>query len=294
MMGEDVDLDGGLDGGESSGEGMGAERAMVVRVVDVGGRGIRTATWPGDGRGGPPLLVCNGIGANLEVLGPLARALPGKEVIAFDMPGTGGSAAPALPYRFGRVSRLVIDLLDALGVEGKVDVMGISWGGMLAQALAFEAPERVRRLVLAGTSPGALMVPGRVDVLLRLASPGRYRDLPALRRDAGKIYGGRMGDPAAAAAHAAAIVPPTLRGYLYQLAAIWGWSSLPWLWRIRAPALVMHGRQDPIIPAINAQAMTWLLPKARLVEIDDGHLFMLTSAEETARHLRGFLDEPTL
>lgn len=277
---------------------MNAEREMIERVVDVGGRGIRTATWPGDGQGtadgqgGVPLLVCNGIGANLEVLAPLARALPGVEVVAFDMPGTGGSKAPALPYRFGRVSRLVIDLLDHLGIEGQVDVMGISWGGMLAQALAFEAPARVRRLVLAGTGPGALMVPGRIDVLLRLASPARYRENAAMRRDAGKIYGGRMADPAAAAAHAAAIVPPSLRGYVYQMLAIWGWSSLPWLWRIKAPTLVMHGRRDPIIPTINARTMALLLPHGHLVEIDDGHLFMLTSAEETAEHLRGFLGEP--
>lgn len=272
---------------------MTAERRMIERVVDVGGRRVRTGTWPGDA-GGTPLLVCNGIGANLEVLEPLVRALPDVKTIVFDMPGTGGSPAPALPYCFGRASRWVLDLLAALGVEGKVDVMGVSWGGMLAQALAFEAPERVRRLVLAGTSPGALMVPGRPDVLLRLASPARYRAVAAMRRDAGAIYGGRMADPEAAAVHAAATVPPSLRGYLYQMLAIWGWSSLPWLWRLRAPALVMHGRADPIIPAINARAMALLLPRARLVEIDDGHLFMLTSAEETAVHLRGFLAEPTL
>jgi hypothetical protein len=53
-----------------------------------------------------------------------------------------------------------------------------------------------------------------------------------------------MADPAAAAAHAAATVPPSLRGYLYRMLAIRGWSSLRWLWRIRAPAPVMHGRRD--------------------------------------------------
>ncbi len=95
-------------------------------------------------------------------------------------------------------------------------------------------------------------------------------------------------------AGAAAAVPPSPRGYLYQMLAIRGWSSLPWLWRIRVPARVPRGHGDPIIPTINARVMASPLPRARLVDIDDRHLFMPTSAEETAGCPRDFLAEPTL
>jgi pimeloyl-ACP methyl ester carboxylesterase len=88
-------------------------------------------------------------------------------------------------------------------------------------------------------------------------------------------------------------VAPSGRGYFYQLLAAWGWSSLPWLWLIRQPTLVIHGKDDPIVPIINAHVVASLIPHARMEEIDDGHLFMLTSAEETARLIDNFLDAPS-
>ena len=61
-----------------------------------------------------------------------------------------------------------------------------------------------------------------------------------------------------------------------------GWTSLPWLWRIRHPTLVLAGNDDPLVPLINARLHAWLLHDARLHVFDDGHLFMLTHARETA------------
>src|SRR5262249_57347944 len=112
-----------------------------------------------------------------------------SEAIVFDVPGVGGSPAPRLPYRPWTLVRLTAQLLDQLGY-GEVDVLGVSWGGALAQQFAFQQGGRCRRLVLAATSPGHLMIPGRLTVLLKMATPRRYKDPDYMGRIAGDIYAG--------------------------------------------------------------------------------------------------------
>src|SRR5256885_11702060 len=97
---------------------------------------------------GEPLLLINGLGANLEMWQPLVRGLAdGRELIAFDLPGTGRSARPRWPLRMSQLAHVVTELLDELGYE-QPDVLGYSLGGIVAQELAHRAPERIRRLVL--------------------------------------------------------------------------------------------------------------------------------------------------
>ena len=74
-----------------------------------------------------------------------------------------------------------------------------------------------------------------------------------------------------------------------QLAATFGWTSLPWLSTLRQPTLVMAGADDPLIPTINARIMQWLLPDARLAILDCGHLFLITLPVESARIIEAFL-----
>ena len=106
--------------------------AERIRTVVVGGRTLRIAVRPGTGAG-PPLLLANGIGASLETFAPFVAALdPAIEVIRFDVPGVGGSPLPARPYRFSTLARMLAGLLDQLGHE-RADILGISWGGALAQ-----------------------------------------------------------------------------------------------------------------------------------------------------------------
>ncbi len=254
------------------------------RTVPVGGRRLRVAVRPGTEPGRPPLLLCNGIGASLELLEPFVDALdPAIEVIRFDPPGVGGSPVPPLPYPFPLLARLVGRLLDALGYD-RFDVLGISWGGGLAQQLAFQNPRRCRRVVLVATATGWLMVPARPGVLLRMATPRRYRDAGYTRGVAGDLYGGRMRSRPDLAGdlitHLAR--PASGRGYLYQLAAGAGWTSLPFVPLIRQPTLILAGADDPIIPLANARVMARLLPAARLHVYPDGHLGLLTMRDELA------------
>src|SRR5712691_9189446 len=119
------------------------------RTITVSGQRLRVAIRKGDGKADGtrmPLLLLNGIGVNLEVLQQFIDALdPAIEVIRFDVPGTGGSPAPLIPYRFSALARLVRKMLDQLGYQ-QVDVLGVSLGGGLVQQFAFQYPFRCRRL----------------------------------------------------------------------------------------------------------------------------------------------------
>ena len=262
-----------------------------VATVTVDGRPLRVAVRPGT-CGGIPLLVCNGIGTPLEALAPFTGALdPAITVVRFDVPGVGGSPAPRLPYTVPGLAALAGRMMDQLGY-GRFDVLGISWGGGLAQQLAVQNPRRCRRLVLVSTSTGSLMVPARPRVLLHLASPRRHRDPAHAARIAGAIYGGtlrRQPELAAVIYDRAHAAPASRRGYLYQLAASAGWTSLPWLRLVRQPALILAGDDDPIIPLANARVMAALLPDARLHVYPDGHLGLLTRADELAAVVSDFL-----
>ena len=261
---------------------------MRIGLREVGSRTLRVGVRAGD-RSRLPLLLFNGIGANIELVEPFVDALPGPEAVIFDVPGVGGSPVPAWPYRPSTLARLAARLLDQLGHE-RVDVLGVSWGGALAQQFAFQHAARCRRLVLAATSPGHLMVPGKLGVLLRMASPRRYKDADYMKRIAGDIYGGALRrSPELAREHLRHVHWSSDYGYYLQLLAGIGWTSLPWLALLRQPTLVMSGADDPLVPMANARILAGLIPDARLVVVDDGHLFLVTNARESARIVAEFL-----
>ncbi len=241
----------------------------------------------------PALLLMNGIGASLEVLQPFVDALdPRRTVIRFDVPGVGGSPRPVLPYNLTTFSPSVAGMLSRLGFGEPVDVLGLSWGGGLAQHFAVQHRGRCRRLVLAATATGSLMVPANPRVLARMLTPRRHRDPGYARSIAGDIYGGTMRtdpDRAARALHANTRLGPR-RGYYYQLAASTGWSSLPFLKLIRQRTLLLMGDDDPIIPLVNARIMARLLPDARLHVYRGGHIALVTEADQLAPVVEGFLD----
>jgi poly(3-hydroxyalkanoate) depolymerase len=261
---------------------------LEISLREVGGQTLRVGVRRGD-NGRPPLLLFNGIGANIELLEPFLNALDKYSAITFDVPGVGGSLTPALPYRPWTLARLSARLLDQLGCD-QVDVLGVSWGGALAQQFAFQHAHRCRRLVLAATSPGHLMVPGKLDAILRMASPRRYRDPEYMENIAGNLYGGALRDsPALVREHLQHVRWSSDYGYYLQLVAGFAWSSLPWLILLRQPTLVIMGEDDPLVPVVNGRILASLIPDARLETIDDGHMFLVTSAERAAGLVSEFL-----
>jgi poly(3-hydroxyoctanoate) depolymerase len=266
------------------------ESVFQIRDVEVGFQRLRVAIRPGRGEG-TPLVICSGLGANLEVIKLFISALDGIETIAFDVPGIGGSPAPLMPYRFWGLACLVARLLDRLGYR-EVDVLGVSWGGGLAQQFALQYPRRCRRLILAATSAGAISVPGRLSVLSKMLTPRRFFDPSYMARISPEIYGGeyrKNPDLAHAFADERGARPPSLLGYYYQMFASMGWTSLPWLPLLRQPTLVLAGSDDPIVPVINARILASLIPGAQLHVVDCGHLFLVTRTREIAPVIRQFL-----
>jgi poly(3-hydroxyalkanoate) depolymerase len=234
----------------------------------------------------------NGIGGNIELLGPIARALGRREVITFDIPGVGGSALPPRPYRLRGIARLAAALLDRYG-HARADVLGVSWGGAAAQQFAHSHAARCRRLILCATSAGVVMVPARPSVLWKMATPRRYMNRDYARAVAGAIYGGDFRrDPELAAQVFRHVRWQSPWGYYLQLGAVWGWTSIHWLRRLRQPTLIMAGRDDPLVPPANARLMNRLIPHSELRTLDCGHLFLLTRCAESARAIEDFLDRP--
>jgi poly(3-hydroxyalkanoate) depolymerase len=264
--------------------------AMHIQTFDVDGQVLRVGIREG-GSSRPPLMMFNGIGANLELAEPFMAELTETDGIIFDVPGVGGSPAPAFPYRPSTLARLAKRLAEILGYD-TVDISGVSWGGGLAQQFAFQYPAVCRKLILAATSPGAIMVPGAPNVLAKMASPRRYTDPGYMRSIAAEIYGGEFRkDPTLINRHATAMKGATQIGYMLQLFAMTGWTSLPWLWLLRQPTLIMAGTDDPLVPLANAKMLKALIPNSRLELIDDGHMFLVTKPKLCAEMIEGFLRE---
>lgn len=279
-----------------------------VTMEKVGGRTLRVARWNLDKTSDhPPILFFNGIGANIEAVAPLATAMSDRGFIMFDMPGTGKSPDPVVPYNTASMAWTTARLLDRFGID-TVDVVGISWGGAMAQHFALQHAGRTRRLVLLATSAGALMVPGNPRALTKMANPRRYVDADYMAKHFKTLYGGALstsggkpsapnelaaGKPNGKDDHIGRLTPPSPRGYMYQLLAMIGWTSAPALPFMKKETLILMGDDDQIVPVVNGKFLNKLIPNSELVIIEGGgHLFLLSHKQESVAAITDFLDAP--
>ena len=253
-------------------------------IMQVGGTPLRVAIRPGTGTG-PPLLLCNGIGMRLEAFRPFVDALdPAIEVIRFDAPGVGGSQLPNLPYRFTTLALLLREMLHNLGHQ-QADVLGISWGGGLAQQFALLNPRLCRRLVLVATATGpqTMVPPNPLPPVKNL-----------ILRRWGDLWGGSARtDPEAlvSALHKARISPLSM-GFVYQNTAALGFTTLPLLPLIRQRTLVLTGDDDPIIPVANGRILAAGIPHATLHVYHGGHVELATRPGLLTPLITDFLAAP--
>jgi len=254
------------------------------QIMQVGGRPLRVAIRPGTGTG-PPLLLCNGIGMRLEALQPFVDALdPAIEVIRFDAPGVDGSQLPDLPYRFTTLALLLREMLNNLG-HRQADVLGISWGGGLAQQFALCNPRRCRRLILVATCTGPqTMVPPNPLPLAKNLILRRWGDL----------WGGtaKTAPDALARALRKAQISQFSTGFLYQHTAALGFTTLPLLPLIRQRTLVLTGDEDPIIPVANGRILAAGIPHAKLHVYPGGHIELVTRPGLLTPLITSFLAAP--
>jgi len=242
---------------------------------------------------GEPLLLISGLGSNTGMWRPFMEYFPNRRIIRFDAPGTGRSSTPLYPVPVSSLADLAETVLDDRGVS-RADVVGYSYGGAVAQQLAYDHPKRIRRLVLASTTCGVGATPGSPQAIVALSTPLRYYSPGYFNRIAGAAFGGATGrDPAMRHKMLSSRKrqPPSYYGYAMQLLGGSGWSSLPFLSQIPHPTLVISGDDDPLVPLANPRLLADLIPNARLKIIrDGGHLFLWDDAERVVSHIVRFLD----
>jgi len=239
--------------------------------------------------GAPPLLFINGTGGDLRHKPGLGEGLLAQrfDLIAYDQRGLGQTSKPAGPYSMSDYGDDAAALLDALGIES-ANVIGVSFGGMVAQHLVIRHPQRVRRLVLACTSSGG--AGGASYPLHELYSLPNERER-AIRgleiSDTRWDAAWREREPDALAAMLALMAGRTAiaasedeareaaRGAALQLEARRHHDTYERLAEIAAPTLVCGGRYDGIAPESNQHALASRIPNAVLELFDGGHLFLL-------------------
>jgi pimeloyl-ACP methyl ester carboxylesterase len=262
---------------------------------DVTVRGLRLRVRRRRGDGGPPLLLIHGLGGSLDSWGPLLDNLPGRDVVMIDTPGMGRSELPRFPLGVHAIADRFVGAVTELGVD-RVDVLGFSHGGTVAQEFAHRHPDRIRRLVLVDTIAGVPWVPPRLTVQRALLSTRRYRSRAAAERDLPILAGGRTArdqEMLRTILDDRESHPPSKRGYRYLQLGVLGWSSIPWLHTLTCPTLVVHGADDPVVRPVNARFLASQIPNARFELLSGaGHMVLFDESERAGRILMRFLGTP--
>jgi pimeloyl-ACP methyl ester carboxylesterase len=257
-------------------------RPLIERSTHLLVQGLRTRV---EVRGdGPAVLLLNGIWGELAAWRPVLPYLPGLRTVSFDAPGIGDTEMPPYPMSLPALARFALAVLDAVGVR-RAHVLGISFGGLVAQQVATAAPHRVDRLVLVSTTAGMLHLPGQPAALLRLLNP-----LPTDRAGtaAGRAFGGRIRRDPALLGRLHLGAPRSVEAYWHRLSGLTGWWGAPW--SIRQPTLVLTGDDDPIVPPANSRILASMIPGAKLAVVaGGGHLMLFDSPAEAGPHVAGFL-----
>ena len=242
---------------------------------------------------GDPLLLVPGLGNNIGMWVPFMEQFQNRRIIRLDAPGTGLSSTPIFPINVPALAELLVAVLDQRNAPC-ADVIGFSYGGAVAQQLAFDHPTRVRRLVLAATNCGIGAVPGWLPAVTGLATPIRYYSPSFFDRTAAATFGGvtaRDESVRRRMSNARRSHPPAADGYAMQLLGIFGWSSWHFLSRIPHETLVLCGDEDPLVPVANARMLAERIPNATLEIVEGaGHLFLWDDAENLSQRIGRFLN----
>lgn len=264
----------------------------LVRV----GRGATATRLHVERQGaGEPLLFITGFAISSEIFSPVVDLYTASyDCIRYDNRGAGRSPAPWRPTSIPELAGDAVRLLDALGLDS-AHVYGLSMGGMVAQELAIRFPDRVRALVLGGTSHGG---PRAVLPSPRVAAALTSRSAPAAVR--AELVGRalftpefRAREPELVRRHLGLLARhrTSARGLLSHLTAATYHDTRARLRRISAPTLVLHGARDELTPVANARLLARAVPGADLRLVDAGHAYLLERPQESYRLFHEWLAE---
>ncbi len=250
--------------------------------------------WDQQGEGAPLLLIM-GLGWTSHMWYRSRPVLAAQfRTIAFDNRGVGQSDVPPGPYPIALMASDAAAVLDAAGVE-RAHVCGMSMGGMISQEFALQYPQRVRSLILGCTAPGGPnTVQAEREVIQLLLAP---RGNPEEMAKAINPYIYDTGTPDARKEEDLAVRRPwfpTAEGYLAQLQGIMAWEAYSRLPQIAAPALVIHGESDRLVPPENGRRIAARIPNTKLVMIPHAsHIFPTDQQEAANRAMLDFLAAQT-
>lgn len=239
---------------------------------------------------GPPLILVQGIGLTRSGWGPSLDLLAERfEVLAFDNRGVGGSAAPPGPYTVAMLANDALRVLDEAAVP-RAHVLGASLGGLVAQHLAAEHPDRVNCLVLCCTTPGrseAFPVPEpTVSLLTEAVALDRETAITRFTRNA--LSADASDELVARIVRLRLEKPQDVAAWGAQVAAGAGFEGVD-LGRIVAPTLVLHGSEDNVVDIRNSALLTDAIAGARRRALAGGHMFWWEAPEEFTRVVAEFL-----
>ena len=235
--------------------------------------------------GAPAVIFSNSIGATLEMWDAQARALASHyRVLRYDTRGHGRSPVVDAPATIATFAGDMAGLLDAVGIE-RAHVVGLSFGGMTAQAFAAVHPARVNGLVLMATSAHL---------------PGDWRARAQAVRTGGMAavvdaVMARWFTPAFQAMPEAAAVRQHFlgnkpRGYAVCCEVIASMDLRPSNHAITAPTLIIAGAEDPSTPPAMGEDIRGRIPHAELLVLPRAaHLLNIEQAATVNRHLASFL-----
>jgi pimeloyl-ACP methyl ester carboxylesterase len=271
------------------------ERLLFEGSPDVGiGEVQLTGTQPGSSSNRRVLALINGIGADNNDWGdfPDALAAEGIGCALVDLSTITTHGYPSM-HNYADDFIHTLDSLDSLkGIS--VDLLGVSWGGGLAQEIALRHPNRIGNLVLAATMPGWTSVPPSITAMRVLATSDRSSDSYFSR--AGDVYGGDIRHHPELIGNISLNREVDREAYKRQQHAITRWwgHTLHRVAGIKNRTLVMGGADDPIAHVINSKLLFDVIPNSSLhiVGKDEGggHLFLHTRPIESARVIKEFLD----
>jgi pimeloyl-ACP methyl ester carboxylesterase len=264
--------------------------ARVVLVSAPGGGPRPASFWrfegaPAPGSGKTPVLALAGLGLDGRVFSRLAPLARERDLVLANLPNDVPAAS-----RMEDMARAAWSAFDAAGHGSRGAILlGSSFGGMAALAAAAERPERTAALVLLGSAPGWAFVSLRLR-----AAAGLHGLVP--RRAYPRVFAAlmlppfRWIDPAVKKELRVQMLHRTKEFVGACLHAMRGFDALPRLPSLRAPALVVHGTNDPVLPPRAGAALAAGLPRSSLVTLRDaGHLPHLSRTAETTAAVEGFL-----
>lgn len=250
----------------------------TTQMVELGGYSIcvyRVARLMNtQHQGHPPLVFCNGLGSSFDAVLPLLTQFPDRECISFDAPGTGQSPASLVPLSMKQHSQLLLLILAELGIE-QCDVVGYSWGGVLAQCLAMEDDSPIRNLILIATSAGGL-----TSVYSPFFAIEMWQKLASEAGDFSPTYNdciyGQMSTLF------------RLWGLGSQVVAVNSHSHLTQLNEISQPTLIISGKNDMVLPTVNQKWLKQGIKNAHWQTIEGGHLIIKTHVQELSDSITRF------